>query len=112
MEMLNSIMQPGEYEQRMNKQFFRSNHKDYASMCKPLSETMLPLFQARQPRDVANAYNDILDKMKPMTQEVREAEVRNFLLNLLADKKHPEYKEMKAWVGRGFNPNKFNVSKV
>lgn len=86
MKMLDSIMQPGEYEQHMNEQFFRSNHKDYASMCKPLSEMMLPLFHARQPRDVVNAYNDILNKMKPMAQEVREVEVRNFLLNLLAEK--------------------------
>lgn len=34
------------------------------------------------------------------------------LLEVLADKKHPEYKDMKQWVGRGFNPHKFNMATV
>ena len=33
-------------------------------------------------------------------------------LEILKDKKHPEYKETKIWMPRGFDPNKFNVEKV
>ncbi len=33
-------------------------------------------------------------------------------LEILQDKKHPEYSFIKAWVGRGYNPDKFNIEKV
>jgi hypothetical protein len=34
------------------------------------------------------------------------------LLEVLADKKDPEYKEMKSWVGRTYDPQKFDLEKV
>lgn len=34
------------------------------------------------------------------------------LLEILKDKKHPEYSEMKTWVGRGYNPEKFDLEKI
>jgi hypothetical protein len=33
-------------------------------------------------------------------------------LEILMDKKHPEYSFIKEWVGRGYNPGKFNIEKV
>jgi hypothetical protein len=33
-------------------------------------------------------------------------------LEILKDKKHPEYAFVKQWVGRGYNPEKFNIEKV
>lgn len=33
-------------------------------------------------------------------------------LEILKDKKHPEYKELKMWMPRGYNTNKFNLEKV
>ena len=34
------------------------------------------------------------------------------MLAVLQDKKHPEHKETKTWVGRGYNPEKFNMAKI
>jgi hypothetical protein len=34
------------------------------------------------------------------------------LLEILKDKKHPEYKETKTWLGRGYDPEKFDLEKV
>ena len=34
------------------------------------------------------------------------------LLDILKDKKHPEYRETKTWVGRNFNPEHFDREKV
>lgn len=34
------------------------------------------------------------------------------LLEILKDKKHPEYRETKRWVGKGFNPEYFDKVKV
>lgn len=34
------------------------------------------------------------------------------LLSILQDKKHPEYKEIKAWLGKKYNPESFDVVKV
>ena len=34
------------------------------------------------------------------------------LLDILKDKKHPEYQETKTWVGRNFNPEHFDKEKV
>ncbi len=33
-------------------------------------------------------------------------------LEILKDKKHPEYSLIKQWVGRGYYPEKFNIEKV
>jgi hypothetical protein len=33
-------------------------------------------------------------------------------LEILNDPKHPEYKEVKRWLGRGYDPEKFNIDKV
>ncbi len=33
-------------------------------------------------------------------------------LNILKDKKHPEYKDTKTWMPRGYDPQKFNLEKV
>jgi hypothetical protein len=33
-------------------------------------------------------------------------------LEILKDKKHPEYSDTKRWVGRGYDPVKFNLEKV
>jgi hypothetical protein len=33
-------------------------------------------------------------------------------LEILKDPKHPEYKEVKRWLGRGYDPEKFNIDKV
>lgn len=34
------------------------------------------------------------------------------LLEILADKSHEEYEETKAWVGKGFNPEKCNILSI
>ena len=34
------------------------------------------------------------------------------LLKILSDPKHPEYKEMKQWVGRKFDPEAFDLEKL
>lgn len=34
------------------------------------------------------------------------------LIEVLNDKKNPEYKDMKEWVGRGFNPTKVSLQKL
>lgn len=34
------------------------------------------------------------------------------LLEVLKDKSHPEFPEMKRWVGRGYDPEKFDLEKV
>lgn len=34
------------------------------------------------------------------------------LLEILKNKKHPEYKEMKEWVGKKYDPESFSVEKV
>lgn len=34
------------------------------------------------------------------------------LVKILADKKHPEYKEFKKWAGRDFDPEKFNPKNI
>lgn len=33
-------------------------------------------------------------------------------LEILKDPKHPEYKDLKRWLGRGYDPEKFNIEKV
>jgi hypothetical protein len=33
-------------------------------------------------------------------------------LEILRDPKHPEYKEIKRWIGRGYDPQKFDLAKV
>jgi Plasmid pRiA4b ORF-3-like protein len=33
-------------------------------------------------------------------------------LRILKDPKHPGYKEVKRWLGRGYDPEKFNIGKV
>lgn len=33
-------------------------------------------------------------------------------LEILKDPKHPEYKEVKRWLGRGYDPEKFDIDKV
>jgi len=33
-------------------------------------------------------------------------------LEILKDKKHPEYAFIKEWIGRGYDPEKFNIDKV
>lgn len=33
-------------------------------------------------------------------------------LEILKYPKHPEYKEVKQWLGRGYDPEKFNIDKV
>lgn len=33
-------------------------------------------------------------------------------LKVLADKKHPEYKEMRTWVGRSFDPEKVDPDRI
>jgi hypothetical protein len=35
-----------------------------------------------------------------------------YQLSILKDKKHPEYGFIKSWVGRGYDPEKFDVRKV
>ena len=34
------------------------------------------------------------------------------MLRILKDKKHPEHRDTKVWVGRGYNPEIFNIGKV
>lgn len=34
------------------------------------------------------------------------------LLKVLADKTHPEYKEMRTWVGRSFDPEKVDSDRI
>lgn len=34
------------------------------------------------------------------------------LLNILADKKHPEYKDSKNWIGKKYNPESFDLVKI
>jgi len=34
------------------------------------------------------------------------------LLEILADKSHEEYEDTKAWVGKGFNPEKCNILSI
>ena len=34
------------------------------------------------------------------------------ILKILADKKHPEYKEMRTWVGRSFDPEKVDPDRI
>lgn len=34
------------------------------------------------------------------------------VLKVLADKKHPEYKEMRTWVGRSFDPEKVDPDRI
>ena len=34
------------------------------------------------------------------------------MLEILKDKKHPEYKDLKKWVGNNFDPDYFNVEQV
>ena len=36
----------------------------------------------------------------------------NYILNILADKKHEEYKDIKAWIGAKFNATDFDVVKT
>jgi hypothetical protein len=40
--------------------------------------------------------------------------IRNYYdyLEILKDRKHPEYKESRIWVGRAFDPLKFEPDKV
>lgn len=33
-------------------------------------------------------------------------------LEILKDPKHPEYKDVKRWLGRGYDPEKFDIDKV
>ena len=33
-------------------------------------------------------------------------------LEILKNPKHPEYKYLKRWLGRGYDPEKFNIDKV
>lgn len=33
-------------------------------------------------------------------------------LEILKNPKHPEYKDLKRWLGRGYDPEKFNIDKV
>jgi hypothetical protein len=33
-------------------------------------------------------------------------------LKILKDPKHPQYKSLKQWLGRGYNPEKFDINKV
>lgn len=33
-------------------------------------------------------------------------------LEILKDPKHLEYKELKRWLGRGYDPEKFDIDKV
>lgn len=35
-----------------------------------------------------------------------------YLLKVLADKKHPEHREMKQWVGKKFNPRRFDLEEA
>ena len=34
------------------------------------------------------------------------------LLTILKDPKHPEHKDMKKWVGKDYDPNKFDIGKI
>lgn len=34
------------------------------------------------------------------------------MLKILKDKKNPEYREVKTWVGRGYSPEKINLEKI
>jgi hypothetical protein len=34
------------------------------------------------------------------------------MLKILKNEKHPEYKEMKTWVGKKYNPEYFDIDKA
>lgn len=34
------------------------------------------------------------------------------MLGILKDKKHPDYRETKRWVGRGYDPENFDIAKI
>ncbi len=33
-------------------------------------------------------------------------------LDIIKDKEHPDYQDLKTWLGRGYNPEKFDIEKV
>lgn len=34
------------------------------------------------------------------------------MLEILKDKKHPQYKQIKTWVGKGYDPEEFDLAKI
>lgn len=83
--MMEQMSIPGKHEEFINKKFFVDNRKDYTSIRKPMSDTLLPLYQAQLPIDVLSTYSAALPLMEAMPRQQREEEARNYLFNLLAD---------------------------
>jgi len=47
----------------------------------------------------------------PLLPQLTTCELNAFL-NLLRDRTHPEHRDMLAWAGRGFDPERFDRATV
>lgn len=76
----------------------------YSDLAKPMPDFMQKLYDARKIADTYSAYSEAKTRMQGMTQEERENETRNLLLNILAKAQRGEVdpineNQMILWAG-------------
>lgn len=73
------------YIEYINDKFYNYERPDYASMAKPLSDYLVPLYDVAKPSEVPELCDAAEKIMAEMSAEAREADVRNFIINILAN---------------------------
>ena len=97
MDNLDTYMWSGKSLQDMQDDMYTYQQPDYTKQAKPLAQYLEPLQNAAKPSEVMAAYAKVYEAMSKLSEQEREADLRNFFMNLLADGlTHDFYSELNA----------------
>ena len=85
MDNLDTYMRSGKSLQDMQDDMYTYQQPDYTKEAKPLAQYLEPLQDAAKPSEVMAAYAVAYEAMSKLSEQEREADLRNFFMNLLAD---------------------------